>query len=122
MNFMRINDWDEKENESLPYVKNDVLSIAFSYARYSKSLEELIGFGMKNSLTLRSLAKKYNKKLRDKNNEPIYTYNDEFMRHFVRQSLNGGRCAAFNQYYKSSFSDELFKTMPQVLNIMRDFR
>ena len=52
-------DCEEKENEWLPYLKNDVLSTAFSYARYSKGMEELTGFGMKNSLTLPSLANKY---------------------------------------------------------------
>ena len=41
--------WDEKENERLPYLKNDMLSTAFSSARYAKGMEELTGFGMKNS-------------------------------------------------------------------------
>ena len=83
--------WEEKENEWLPYLKNDVLSTAFSYARYSKGMEELTGFGMKNCLTLPSLANKYFNSLRDESDEPIYTYNDEFIRHFVRKSIKGGR-------------------------------
>ena len=58
--------WEEKENEWLPYLKNDVLSTAFSYARYSKGMEKLTGFGMKNSLTLPSLANKYFNCLREK--------------------------------------------------------
>ena len=33
--------WEAKENEWLPYVKNDVLSIAFCYARYTMGMEEL---------------------------------------------------------------------------------
>ena len=33
--------WEEKENEWLPYLKNDVLSTAFLYARYSKGMEGL---------------------------------------------------------------------------------
>ena len=89
--------WEEKENEWLLYLKNDVLSTAFSFARYSKGMEELTGFGMKNSLTLPSLAIKFFNSLREENDEPIYTYNDEFMRHFVRQSIKGGRCSALNQ-------------------------
>ena len=93
--------WEEKENEWLPYLKNDVLSTAFSYARYSKGMEELTEFGMKNSLTLPSLANKYFNSLRDESDEPIYTYTDPFMRHFVRQSIKGGRSSALNQYYKS---------------------
>ena len=98
-------------------IKNDVLSTAFSYARYSKGMEELTGFGMKNSLTLPSLANKFLNSLRDENHEPIYTYNDEFMAHFVRQSLKGGRCSALNQYYKSSISDQVFNILSQELGV-----
>ena len=60
-------------------------------------MEEFTGFGMKKSLTLPSFANKYFNSLRDENDEPIYTYNDEFMSHFVRQSIKGGRCSASNQ-------------------------
>ena len=107
--------WEEKENEWLPYLKNDVLSTAFSYARYSKGMEELTGFGMKNSLTLPSLANKNINSLRDESDEPIYTYNDEFMRHFVRQSIKGGRCGSYNQYYKSNISQEVFNIISKEL-------
>ena len=90
--------WEEEENEWLPYLKNDVLSTAFSYTRYSKGMEELTTrFGMKNSLTLPALANKYFNSSGDGNDEPIYTYNDKFMRHFVGQSIKGGRCSALNQ-------------------------
>ena len=109
--------WEEKENEWLPYLKNDVLSTAFSYARYSKGMEELTGFGMKNSLTLPALANKYFNSLRDESDEPIYTYNNEFMRHFVRQSIKGGRCSALNQFYKSAISDEVFIIISKELNV-----
>ena len=50
-------------------------------------MEELTGFGMKNNLTLPSLANKYFNSLRDESGEPIYTYNDEFVRRFVKQSI-----------------------------------
>ena len=43
----------DKESERLPYLKNVVLSTAFSYARYSKGAEELTGFGMNSSLIYR---------------------------------------------------------------------
>ena len=82
----------------LPHLKNDVLSTAFCYARYSKGMEELTGVGMKNSITLPSLANKYFNGLRHKKDEPISNYNDEFMRYFVRESLKGGHCLSLNQY------------------------
>ena len=100
--------WAEKKNELLPYLKNDVLSTAFSYAKYSKGIEKLTGFGMKNCLTFPSLANNYFNSLRDESDEPIYTYNDEFIRHFVRKAIKGGRCSAVNQYYKSNISKEVF--------------
>ena len=112
--------WEEKENEWLPYVKNDVLSTAFSYARYTMGMEELTEFGMKNSLTLPSLANKYFNSLRDENDEPIYTYTDPFMRNFVRKAIKGGRCNAFNQYYKSEISDEVFNIISKELNVNSD--
>ena len=90
-----------------------MLSTAFSYAKYSKRMEELTGFGMKNSLTLQSLANKYFISIRDENDEPIYTYNDEFMRHSVKQSINGRPCSALNQSYKSTISYQVFNIMSQ---------
>ena len=61
-------------------------------------MEELTGFGMKNSLTLPSFATKYFNSLRDENDELIYIYTDPFMRNFVREAIEGGRCNAFNQH------------------------
>ena len=80
-------------------------------------MEELTVFGMKNCLTLPSLANKYFNSLRDENDEPIYTYNDEFMRHFVRQSKKGGRCSALHHYHKSTIPDEVFNIISEELYI-----
>ena len=83
--------WGEKENEWLPYVKNDVLCSAFCYARYVMAMEEKTNFGIKKSLTLPSLANKNFNSLRDENEEPVYTYTHPLMRNFVRKSIKGGR-------------------------------
>ena len=89
--------WDSTENDWLPHVKNDVLSIAFCYARCNMGMEELIKFGMKNNLTLPSLAKKSFDCLRDENVERVYTYTDPFIRKFVHTSIKGGGCNSFIQ-------------------------
>ena len=88
--------WEEKGKGWLPYLRKDVLSTAFSYATYSKGMEEVTGSGMKNSLTLPITANKFFNSLRNENDEPIYTYNDKYMRFSVRQNLEGGRCGSFN--------------------------
>ena len=80
-------------------------------------MEELTGFGMKNSLTLPSLANKHFNSLRDENDEPIYTYTDPFMRNSVRKAIKGGRCNAFIQHYKSEISDEVFNIISKELNV-----
>ena len=85
MNFMRI--LEKRKNESLPYVKDNVLSTAFSYARYTMGMEELTNFVLENSLTLPSLANKHSNSFGDGNDEPICIDTDPFKRSFVRSSV-----------------------------------
>ena len=61
-------------------------------------MEEETGFGTKNSVTLPSLANQKFNSFRDEHVELIYTCNDDYMRWFVRQSINRSRCSALNQY------------------------
>ena len=71
-------------------------------------MEEKTNFGLKNNLTLPSVAEKFFNSLRDENDEPVYTYSDPLLSKFVRNSIKSGRGAALNQYYKSTISDEVF--------------
>ena len=103
------NNYKGKIDEWLPYVKNDVSCTAFSYARFIKAMEEITGFSMKDCLTLAGLGLKYFNSLRTEEDERIYTYNDKYMRWFVRQAAYGGRVCAFNQYYKSKTCDDILK-------------
>ena len=80
-------------------------------------MEELTGFGLKNSLLLPSLANTYFNSLGDEHDEPFYTYIDEYMRHFARKSKKGGKCAALNQDYESIFPDEVFNIISAELDI-----
>ena len=95
------NTWRDKKDEWVDYVKKDVFCTAFSHARYSKAMEQISGFSMKDCLSLPGLGCRYFNSLRTEEDEPIYTYNDKYMRWFVRQSIKGGRVCAFNQHYKS---------------------
>ena len=80
-------------------------------------MEELTGFGMKNSLTLPVLDFKHFKSLRDEDDEPIHTYTDALRRNFVRSSIEGSRCNSSNQYYVSQISDEVFNRFSKKLNV-----
>ena len=71
------NNWRDKKDIWLPYVKNDVLCTAYSYARYNKAMQEITGFSMKDCLSLPGLGLKYFNSLRTEEDEPIYTYNDK---------------------------------------------
>ena len=81
------NNYKDKKDVWLPYVKNDVLCTAYSYSRYIEAMKEITGFSMKDCFSLPGLGWKYFKSLRTEEDEPIYTYNDKYMRWFVRQSI-----------------------------------
>ena len=112
-----FNKYKDKVNERLPNVKNDVLCIAFSYARYIKAMEEITGFSMKDCLSAPGLGWKFFISMRDEKDEPIYTYNDKYMRWLVRQSIKGGRVCNFNQYFRSKSCDEVLKILSEELNL-----
>ena len=109
--------YKDKKDIWLPYVKNDVLCTAYSYARYFKAMEEITGFSMKDCLSLPGLGWKYFNSLRTQEDEAIYTYNDKYMRWLVRQSIKGGRVCAFNQYYKSKHFEGIKKIISKFLDV-----
>ena len=109
------NKWKDKKDEWLPYVKNDFLCTVYSCARYIKTMEEVRGFSMKDCLSLPGLGCKYFNSLRTEKDEPIYSYNDKYMRWFVRQSIKGGCVCAFNQSYKSPVYNDVEKNNSKVL-------
>ena len=88
MNHDDIDDdnYKDKKDILLPYVKMDVLSTSYCYARYCGSMVELTGFSKKDCLSLPGLRVKYFNSLGTNQDEPIYTYNDKYMRWFLRQA------------------------------------
>ena len=62
---------------------------------------------MKDCWSLPRLGFKYFNSLGSVQDEPIYTFNDKYMRWFVRQAAYGGRVCAFNQYYKSNICEDI---------------
>ena len=111
------NNYKDKKDIWLPYVKMDVLSTSFCYARYSKAMEEITGFSMEGCLSLPGLGFKNFNSLRTDHDEPTYTYNDKYMRRFVRQAAYGGRVCAFIQYYKSNTCDDILNIKSKELKI-----
>ena len=103
MNHAEIdyNNYKDKKDEWLDYVKQDVLCTAFSYALYCKAVEETTGFSMKDCLSAPGLIWRKFNSMRDDNDEPIYTCNEKYMRNFVGQSIEGGRVCAVNQLYQA---------------------
>ena len=109
--------YKDKVNDWLPHFKNEVLCTAFSYARYFKAMQEITGFSMKDCLSLPGLGLKYFNSLRTEEDEPIYTYNDKYLRWSVRQAAYGGRVCAFRQYYKSNIYDNILNIISKELKI-----
>ena len=69
--------WKDKKTEWLVYVKNVVLSTAFSYAWYTKAMEEKPQFSLKDCLSLPGLGWSFLNSMRTEKDEPLYTYKDK---------------------------------------------
>ena len=98
-----------------PYLISDVLCLAFIYARHSMEMQKMTGFGIKDCLTEASLGwicfGTYNK------DREFYTFNDKYVRDFIRKSIKGGRVGAFNRYFESNQFDEIMSTIKKHLKI-----
>ena len=98
-----------------PYLISDVLCVAFIYAKHSMEMQQMTGFGIKDCLTEASLGWKcfgtYNK------DREFYTFNDKYVRSFIRKSIKGGRCGSFIRYFESNQCEEILNTIKKHLKI-----
>ena len=67
------NNYKDKNDEWLDYVKQVALCTAFTYGRYCKAMEEINGFSIEDCLSLLGLGWKYFNSLRIEGDEPKYT-------------------------------------------------
>ena len=78
-------------------------------------MQKMSGFGIKDCLTEASLGWKcfgrYNK------NKEFYTFNDKYVRDFIRKSIKGGRVGAFNRYFESNQCEEFLNIIKKHLKI-----
>ena len=97
------------------YLISDVLCLAFIYARHSMEMQKMSCFGIKDCLTEASLGwkcvGKYNK------DREFYTFNNKYVRDFIRKSIKGGRVGAFNRYFESNQFDGIMSTIKKHLKI-----
>ena len=70
---------------------------------------KMTGFGIKDCLTEASLGwicfGTYNKA------KEFDTFNDKYVRDFIRKSIKGGRCGAYIRYFESNQCEEKLKTI-----------
>ena len=109
------NNFDELRHIWEPYLKLDVLCLAFIYARHSMEMQKMSGFGIKDCLTEASLGWKcfgtYNK------DREFYTFNDKYVRDFIGKSIKGGRVAALNRYFESNQCEEILNIIKKHLKV-----
>ena len=78
-------------------------------------MQKMSGFGIKDCLTEASLGWKcfgtYNK------DREFYTFNDKYVRDFIRKSIKGGRVAALNRYFESNQCYEILNIIKKHLKI-----
>ena len=78
-------------------------------------LQTLSGFGIQDCLTEASLGRErfgtYNK------DREFYTFNDKYVRDFIRKPIKRGRVAALNRDFESSQCEERLITIKKLLQI-----
>ena len=84
-------------------------------------MDEITRFSMKDCLSLSGLGWKYFNSLRSEEDELIFTYNDKYMRWFVRQSIKAGRVCSFNQYCKSKICNDILKILSEEIMLKEMF-
>ena len=94
-----------------PYMRKDVLGLAFLYATYNEYMQKMTGFGMKGCLSQHFMEWKLFNDQRNvgKGDEKIYSSIDKNLRYFVRQCIKGGKNGAFNKVFESPIVQNVFK-------------
>ena len=112
-----VDNWRDKKDECVDYVKNYILCTAFIHARYSKAMENITGLSMKACLSLPRIAWKFFNSLRTEEDEPTYRNIYKYKRCFVRQSIERGRVCAFIQKYKLKICVDILGIISEELNV-----
>jgi hypothetical protein len=102
----------EKESDWLPYLKNDILSLAACVTKFNKIMMELVKQNMQSCLTAPSLTFKgwfseINEERSDNGVSQIHSHTDVFTRNFIRRAVKGGRVSANIQKFESKILSEL---------------
>ena len=92
-----------------PYLRLDVLCLAFKNARHSKEMQKMSISGIEDCLTEASLGWKCFGTYKE--DREFYTFKDKYVRDIIRKSIKGGRVAAFNRYFKSNQCEEIPNTI-----------
>ena len=113
--IIKKNNFAELRHICEPFLISDVLCLAFIYARHSMERQKMSGFGIKDCLTEASLGWKcfgtYNE------DREFYTFNDKYVRDFIRKSIKGGRVGAFNRYFESKQCEEILNNIKKPLKV-----
>ena len=98
-----------------PYLKLDVLCLAFIYARNSLEKQIVSEFGIKACLTEASLGWKcFGTSNKDSD---FCTFDDKYIRDFIRKTIKAGRIAPLHRYFESNQCDKTLNTIEIHLRI-----
>ena len=97
-----------------PYLKSDVLCLAFVYARHAMVMQKMTRRGIKESLRETSVGWKcfglYNM------TREFYTFKNNIVRDFIRKSFKTGKVSVFKRYFESKQFNEKLLTVNKDLN------
>ena len=100
-----MDNYKSLENEWVPYLELDCLSLAYVYARHVMEMKKISNVSVKQCLTEAALGWSIlGTYIKDKE---FYTSNDKYVRHFIRRSIYGGRVIALKKRFISREYDNI---------------
>ena len=113
-NKITMDNYRSLEHEWIPYLELDCLSLAFVYARHVMEMKKISNISVKQCLTEAALGWSIlGTYIKDKE---FYTSNDKYVRHFIRQSIYGGRVIAMKKRFISAEYDNIIRTIMDYFN------
>ncbi|ESO90371.1 hypothetical protein LOTGIDRAFT_164298 [Lottia gigantea] len=129
--------WESLRHEWEPYAKRDTLCLGACMIKYNKVMKEVVFQNISNNLTAPSLSLRgwcylyhYDKEMVEEewyettrmvpkhtekeNVEKVYSHTHPFIRHFIRQSIKGGRVSANRKSFETNKMDE-------ICNVLKEF-
>ena len=112
--LITIGSYKDYENFWRPCLIDDVLGLAYVFAKHGTSVQKFTRVSYRNSLPEASLGWARLGRYLKESNKILYTPKNKYVRDFFKKTVRGGRSSACNKLFVS-------KSFEEVVNVLESF-